>query len=512
MPQIASIQTAPLLAPPGAPANNDTESFSPHLDKAIASRKDQQSSWESGSKPSEQTTNDKYNISNNKEITSSTTKDTEQGQKTSKTEEALESVVDDTQKKYQPAMNASNMVIVMAMDQAISQTVSKNPAESSSPLFEFISSNFSSSNNAGGQQIISSQKPWPTSLEGDLFTNPLAEAMDLSIAETDSLPLAGNFAATQSSNNVFLQQLQKIIENSDESGKLSISVTGTTLKVPSSLNDIQSPLPLTITSSELTEFDSASSAILFPNNSEISVEKANQTPTSMRHSIQQQYYEGKIVPQNEQENQTSSESGQQKNSFLPKAEPAGEGNIVSAGTPDQTNTFAQPLALVQEGQKPPTVEVLRPVTLPSGSFVQQEEVIRQIAERLQISRRDFDTKVNIQLHPAELGELKIDLSVKGGAVRANVVASSHYAQEIIEKNMVKLRTVLESQGFTIDEISVTAKSDTVGDFNLFDRQLFSQNDYTPLSTKKTGNAGQLFALEDSNVYKHTAATGVNLKI
>ncbi len=154
---------------------------------------------------------------------------------------------------------------------------------------------------------------------------------------------------------------------------------------------------------------------------------------------------------------------------------------------------------------------MRPVTLPSGTVVHQEEVIRQIAEHFQISRRDFDTKVSIQLHPAELGEMKISLSVKEGAVRANVVASSQYAQEILEKNMVKLRAILENQGFTIDEISVTAKSDTAGDFNLFDRQLFSQNDYQPPAVKNTRSASPLFTLEETAATNQTAVTGVNVK-
>ncbi len=169
------------------------------------------------------------------------------------------------------------------------------------------------------------------------------------------------------------------------------------------------------------------------------------------------------------------------------------------------------MALIQEGQKPPTVEASRPVTLPSGTVIQQEEVIRQITEHLQISRRDLDTRVNIQLHPAELGELKIDLAVKNGSVRANVVASSQYAQEIIEKNMVKLRTILESQGFTIGEITVTSKSDTAGDFNLFDRQLFSQDDYTPPSAKNSRTPEALFTLQEPTDREQTAVTGVNVK-
>jgi flagellar hook-length control protein FliK len=146
-------------------------------------------------------------------------------------------------------------------------------------------------------------------------------------------------------------------------------------------------------------------------------------------------------------------------------------------------------------------------------MIHQEEVIRQIAERFQVSRRDLDTRVNIQLHPAELGELKIDLTVKDGTISANVVANSQYTQEIIERNMVKLRTVLESQGFVIDDITVTAKSESANDFNLFDQQLFSRNDYTPPAAKNVGNSETLFSLDTPGIYQQPAATsGVNVKI
>jgi hypothetical protein len=78
--------------------------------------------------------------------------------------------------------------------------------------------------------------------------------------------------------------------------------------------------------------------------------------------------------------------------------------------------------------------------------------------------------------------------------------------------MGKLRTVLEHQGFTIEEITVTAKSDTVGDFNLFDRQLFSQGDYNPSSPNTPQSSEALFSLEDPGTEKRAANAGVNVKI
>ncbi len=145
-------------------------------------------------------------------------------------------------------------------------------------------------------------------------------------------------------------------------------------------------------------------------------------------------------------------------------------------------------------------------------MVQEEEIIQQMSHKLQISSRNMDSRINLRLHPAELGSLKIDLTVKEGSIRANVVAQSQHTTEILEKNMAKLKTVLENQGFTVDEISITTESESVSDFNLFDRQLFSHNDYTPTAAKERREEEAVFTLADNIFAAPTISTGVNVKI
>ena len=72
--------------------------------------------------------------------------------------------------------------------------------------------------------------------------------------------------------------------------------------------------------------------------------------------------------------------------------------------------------------------------------------------------------------------------------------------------------MLESQGFTVDEISVTSESESVGEFDLFDRQLFSQNDYTPTPQKESGKDEAIFTLDDSEFAAPAPSSGVNVKI
>ncbi len=110
------------------------------------------------------------------------------------------------------------------------------------------------------------------------------------------------------------------------------------------------------------------------------------------------------------------------------------------------------------------------LTLPSGTLVSEQEIINQVVQRFQMTTRLQSSKINIRLHPAELGELRIDLVVKEGSIKASVFAQNQHAQEILERNMPKLRTTLEQLGFTIDEIIVASRSETTNDFDLFDGQ------------------------------------------
>jgi flagellar hook-length control protein FliK len=113
-----------------------------------------------------------------------------------------------------------------------------------------------------------------------------------------------------------------------------------------------------------------------------------------------------------------------------------------------------------------------------GSMVNDETIIQQVAQRFNIQARNQETLINIRLHPAELGELKIDLTYREGAVRAHVIAQSQHVQEVLEKNMPRLRELLQGQGIQIDDIQVSAKADFVGDFDLLQEQL-AKRDHQP---------------------------------
>jgi len=149
--------------------------------------------------------------------------------------------------------------------------------------------------------------------------------------------------------------------------------------------------------------------------------------------------------------------------------------------------------------------------LPSGMVVQDQEVIQQLVERFQVNRRQLDSKIQIKLHPVELGKMEIDLTVKEGSIRANVVAQSQHVQEILERNIAKLRSVLEQQGFNVEEITVSSGSETVGEFDMFDQHLPNQDTSGFLAQNDRSETHTPFSIDDSEESDNGTNSGLNVK-
>ncbi|SHO50718.1 flagellar hook-length control protein FliK [Desulfopila aestuarii] len=102
--------------------------------------------------------------------------------------------------------------------------------------------------------------------------------------------------------------------------------------------------------------------------------------------------------------------------------------------------------------------------------IHDNSLLQQVAERFQIQMQNQETRLRIQLQPAELGDLDINLTVKEGSIRAHVIAQSGQVQELLERNMTRLKGILESQGFSIEEILVSTAPESISNSDLFQDQ------------------------------------------
>jgi len=293
-------------------------------------------------------------------------------------------------------------------------------------------------------------------------------------------------------NQTLLLQLQRIINNSNETGTVSIHGTVNGLSLQSASNT--GATLAGAVSNQVSE------------QSKIGEKPAADTAT-LRQNMLAQYYDAKVNIKDQgdsgENTQTSDKqnnpNNQQLNSTLPSNTPF---------SPEQSSSFQHISTLVQNtGQDLNS----KPVILPSGTIVTEDNIIQQVAESFRINSRINDTRLNIQLHPAELGELKIDLTFKDGSIKAHVIAHSQHAQEIIEKNMLKLKNNLEDQGFIIEEITVTSESDSVPDFDLFNQNLSQQSEFSPQISDPPPHDDFDIALEDGIRQSVQSTTTLNIK-
>lgn len=242
-----------------------------------------------------------------------------------------------------------------------------------------------------------------------------------------------------------------------------------------------------------------------------SIEPAPAKPPFLRQEIAQQYLDGKM---NLQEDQTKKDGngqpGQQDNAASGHTPQSLSGfSSIQGDSTGESTLFSIPSQETGTGQ--PVAHQGKVLTLPSGTMVAEQEIFNQIVQRFHLTTHLQNSRINLKLHPAELGELKIDLTIKEGSIRANVHAQSQHVQEILERNMPKLRTILEQQGFVVEEIVVSSKSETIGDFNLFGEQFSSRQTFTPSENRHPAASSFEAVLDTSITGSVFPESGLNVR-
>ncbi len=506
MPQIVSIQPVVPQAQSSAQSNSKEQSqFSPHLDKAISNKKSGQhdtrdKSVKKTSHPTDEDKSTDKDVSTDKsgqslKSKSSETKGTaatetqpEKREKTSK--KTSTSLSPDAAQLLATGLNLSGM----------------EHAQTSANALQDAMNGAADELNTTGKVLNSSMMQPELSLTAPQKGENATQAV--SAVKQDAL----------------LSQLQQIIDKANETGSVSIT------KAPndSSANSLRNNIHGIVTASfqatpetlaeaptnETPELNLSSLLVADTDGVDKTAGKLTHGQHGIRHDLHQLYFNAKNNTQNlAQDNQNFQDNQNQKGDGLFQQTTNIHLQSGPLGT-EQTNTFSQIPVNVQSTPTLQTNDSAMPVILPSGAIVHEDDILQQLTNRFQISGKNTDSRINLKLHPAELGELKIDLTVKEGSIRANVVAQSHHTMEILEKNIPKLRSVLENQGFTVDQISVTADSDSVGGFDFFDQQLFSNNDYDykPTAQKGRREGEAAFSFEDYGNAALATNTGVNVKI
>lgn len=86
------------------------------------------------------------------------------------------------------------------------------------------------------------------------------------------------------------------------------------------------------------------------------------------------------------------------------------------------------------------------------------DIMRQIMDYMKLNLKDDMSSMEMQLHPASLGTLQIQIASKGGVVTANFIAQNEAVKAALETQMVELQERFAEQGVKVEAIEVTVQT------------------------------------------------------
>ncbi len=127
-----------------------------------------------------------------------------------------------------------------------------------------------------------------------------------------------------------------------------------------------------------------------------------------------------------------------------------------------------------------------------------ESIMNQIEDVIKVIQKENLTEMELQLHPASLGTVKVALAAREGVITATFTAENEAVRAALETQMVTLKQSFEEQGIKVEAVEVTVAS------HAFERNLDGEgngnaNDETAPDKKKGARRITLSDLTDEAV-------------
>lgn len=94
----------------------------------------------------------------------------------------------------------------------------------------------------------------------------------------------------------------------------------------------------------------------------------------------------------------------------------------------------------------------------TGSTVNTQDIMNQIMNYMKIQVKTDMTQMQIQLHPASLGTVNVNIASKEGVITAQFLTQNETVKAVIESQIVQLKNNFEEQGIKVEAVEVTVAS------------------------------------------------------
>lgn len=95
----------------------------------------------------------------------------------------------------------------------------------------------------------------------------------------------------------------------------------------------------------------------------------------------------------------------------------------------------------------------------NGNMQETIDIIEQVAEQVDVTVMEDKSEMVIKLKPDHLGKVTMQISVENGNVTAKFLAESQRVKEILEANFQDLKDMLNKQGMSVQNLSVSVGND-----------------------------------------------------
>jgi flagellar hook-length control protein FliK len=175
----------------------------------------------------------------------------------------------------------------------------------------------------------------------------------------------------------------------------------------------------------------------------------------------------------------------------------GSKNGASAqGNQTQTNMLLEQLLNCENAVTKPDATFQNTM---AGSTVNTQDIMNQIMNYMKIQVKTDMTQMQIQLHPASLGTVNVNIASKEGVITAQFLTQNETVKAVIESQIVQLKNNFEEQGIKVEAVEVTVES------HAFERNLSGEGNSRQQSQdgKKKGtrklNLNELNAEEEAKM-------------
>lgn len=139
-------------------------------------------------------------------------------------------------------------------------------------------------------------------------------------------------------------------------------------------------------------------------------------------------------------------------------------------------------------QQPEIVEVRN--AEPVFQSAQTQEIMDQIVEYMKINLKADTQEMEMQLHPASLGTVNVQVAAKDGILTAHFTTQNEAVRAAIETQLIQLKTQFEEQGIKVDAVEVTVANHAYGE------QFSEQNENMEQKQDKAGKGTRRINLDE----------------